>query len=144
MKKEQAAHDDFLENVSLYLDHVGDDNLQLADDRDPGRRLEVHGKDEAVLLYQAQDAHADGHRPFPEGGHAGPPHGEEADGPADGGGEAQVEEDDGLLHPLGDELGGHHAGRRGDAGQAHHDVACGEEGKGLEGGALQRDVVYLC
>ncbi len=56
----------FLKNVSsLYLNHVGDDNLELADDRDPGWRLEVHGEDEAVLLYQTQDADADGHRPLP-------------------------------------------------------------------------------
>ena len=85
----------------------------------------MDGVDEAVLLDEPEDGHGDRHQPLPPGGHAGPPHREEADRPADGGGQPQVEEDDRLLHPLGDELGGDHARGRGEAGQADHDVAWG-------------------
>ena len=85
----------------------------------------MDGVDEAVLLDQAEYGHAQGHQPLPPGGDAGPAHGEEADRPAEPGGQTQVEEDDGLLHPLGDELGGDHTHGGGQAGQAHHHVTWG-------------------
>jgi hypothetical protein len=108
----------------MYLDDVGDDNLQLTNNRDPGRRLQVDGVDETVLLDQPEHSHAHRHHPLPHRRVAGPPHREEAGGAAERGGQTQVEEDDRFLNPLGDELGGDHAHGGGETCQAHHDVAC--------------------
>ena len=65
----------------------------------------LDGPDEDVLLYQPQQPYSDPYQPVSQWGDARPAQAEQSDSAADGDGEAQVEENDQLLHVRGGQLG---------------------------------------